>query len=1218
MHFSNTERQCSLKLRAVSAVLALMILLSMLFVGNAVSIKAKADTTGQTFYVAFYDPTSTDPNNNNWWDKDSEVGVWTWNTQSKKNMYYRLHYVYTHKFKDGNDEKEGRIYSFTANYDFDRFKLLRLWGEDKEFTTLDKATKFDDIVVGNVNVLDYNNNDGAVTSGNIGKRESWEFDLNGWSDTNRCFYLKTTKEYENSNPVYKYDGSGWGALTDAFGSDVKQNASSIYGSGSVIKGGITFPDAAVGYYNEAKQDYEVNNTKLFPVTATFYDYLTDNEMVNGWRTNSDYETSRTYLHRIPYFGWNKYLSGLSETYDWPYPLYFGNITSDYTNDMISVPYGTLRDKHIYSGSVDDVTAHEASAHVAHLRHENRISSYTDDDGLKNFSIFANDSESSKYLLGIQNYGGSVHGLVENELYGDNRDLCMTTNGAKKLISPFFSSNDFTNIVKTEFPMRVVKVPVAQSSETTYIMYEFDSMGMNEDINAKPDIVYFEYENGVPKKINYTNDQGMQMIDAFNALGGNNKDHRGFFPFDTGDGTGAAIAHDYGFGMRLEMEFNLTEDGMVYSTDKDGKFVQTQIPMQFTFEGDDDVWVFVDDKLALDLGGDHGNAKGSISFALNGKHDQNDPQSGPYSYVDYGAVLLKDTPVYGQNEYLKNDNKTDYFKDRIFTAADDFKTVDGNKVYNNAKKHTITVFYMERGLVESNLHLGFSVSPAPEIPDNYVTVEKKVDYSGIDQSVIGRVENYYNTNKDLFSFKTSDTVTEETKALGDGEFVEYKNKFEDGKKITVTESVADKDKYTYDTSYTVVDDFRKDIDKASAADYTVVSGKSGSSVSFDLATASTSSDKYNDFTVTAVNKVKLGSVGIKKEVPNSASDNSAFDFDYFVQLPGETSYPDKKDGTVTCVANSGEAKMLNLPVGSKVKFVEKMTDAQKSVYTADKAEVELTVGSKAAVETVKNTINSDKAVINAQKLLDGKASSVQFDFALTKVANGAKTEEVLTAKNGKNGAVSFTLENLQLKEKYTYVLEETSKSNDDYTCDTKKYLVEVDANADPISVKYYAVNGELEKGDEVAAADVTFKNTSKEKFGDVKVIKTGKDGKPLPDATIALAKAVKNGDAWEPAEDAKVQTDRTDENGEIMFTHLTPGDYVVYETQSASGHELLGEYVYVSVTENGVSTVEISDPDTRRMPRTGGIGALVMIPIGIALIALGIYILRPSKSKKKDT
>ena len=89
---------------------------------------------------------------------------------------------------------------------------------------------------------------------------------------------------------------------------------------------------------------------------------------------------------------------------------------------------------------------------------------------------------------------------------------------------------------------------------------------------------------------------------------------GFFPFNSGASENQASTYNYGFGAKLQFQFTLTSDGTV----KDDN--NNNIPIKFFFSGDDDVWVYIDGELALDVGGDHGKASGLLEFGAdeNGK------------------------------------------------------------------------------------------------------------------------------------------------------------------------------------------------------------------------------------------------------------------------------------------------------------------------------------------------------------------------------------------------------------------------------------------------------------------------------------------------------------------------------------------------------------------------------------------------------------------------
>lgn len=148
-----------------------------------------------------------------------------------------------------------------------------------------------------------------------------------------------------------------------------------------------------------------------------------------------------------------------------------------------------------------------------------------------------------------------------------------------------------------------------------------------------------------------------------------------------------------------MKFKLAKDGKV--TDSEGK----DVPIEFKFSGDDDVWVFIDGHLVLDIGGGHGVVNGTINF-------QNIDNKGPYAEVS----SVKDS-----NENKVNPNVKKYFKE-ISGYEDIMKNYD-------TKEHTLTMFYMERGLWESNMKITFN------FPDeNEFQVEKNVDTTAVNKEI----------------------------------------------------------------------------------------------------------------------------------------------------------------------------------------------------------------------------------------------------------------------------------------------------------------------------------------------------------------------------------------------------------------------------------------------------------------------------------------------------
>ena len=205
----------------------------------------------------------------------------------------------------------------------------------------------------------------------------------------------------------------------------------------------------------------------------------------------------------------------------------------------------------------------------------------------------------------------------------------------------------------------VKYWVFDSSKTTLLMRQDSATG--------------EYHLQDPGKL-YENCTNLNSSSA-------PQDKHGFFPFNEGSASKSANTYNYGFGAKLEFNFRLTEDGKV--TDKNGN----KVPIEFNFSGDDDVWVFIDGKLALDVGGAHSPATGKLDFST----------------------------------------LTATVSDVKASAGDGSPTKETKFTLNGKKtaEHTLTMFYMERGMWESNMKVTFN------FPDeNQLQVEKQVDTTDV--------------------------------------------------------------------------------------------------------------------------------------------------------------------------------------------------------------------------------------------------------------------------------------------------------------------------------------------------------------------------------------------------------------------------------------------------------------------------------------------------------
>lgn len=188
---------------------------------------------------------------------------------------------------------------------------------------------------------------------------------------------------------------------------------------------------------------------------------------------------------------------------------------------------------------------------------------------------------------------------------------------------------------------------------------------------------------------------------------------GYFPFNETATAGWASTYNYGFGTKLQMDFTLTDDGKVETNvEKDGKKEKTSI--KFFFSGDDDVWVFIDGKLALDVGGAHGEVSGLLEFGESKKDKNKNSVTAYVSKVKTGGTSGSDQ----DGEIVKT---VKYNGEDINFCAKGTTLDDLDK----GQKHTLTMYYMERGMWESNMAVAFN------FPDNNeLQVQKEVELKNV--------------------------------------------------------------------------------------------------------------------------------------------------------------------------------------------------------------------------------------------------------------------------------------------------------------------------------------------------------------------------------------------------------------------------------------------------------------------------------------------------------
>lgn len=803
-------------------------------------------------------------------------------------------------------------------------------------------------------------------------------------------------------------------------------------------------------------------------------------------------------------------------------------------------------------------------------------------GLNNFSVGANVALEEKTTTeGKCFYGAAAQGLVGDKLV----DGKMVDPEDSNVVLPYFSGeaihpykngSEIDNNKNLSEYYNGLQFPFKQTKDKNgVITYSYDS--------GKDYAVYYNFEKNCfyesPEHIkNETTNDGTAPED-------------GFYPLNKPGDPRKAV--NMGFGTEFTIPFTLSKDGKINGQD-----------ITFNFTGDDDVWVFIDDYLVLDMGGAHRMASGTIDFV-----EKNVTVESAFTPDKSTTAAWKDGATRANQTSEKRTKKFTQIKTEGKNTFEDIMADD-------SKVHTLKMFYMERGMFDSNMSVSFNFSPIP----SGLTLSKDVDTKPVNDGLKSVVE-----TKDNFDFTVKDNDTTRTEYTYEKDYNgtgTERNTTTDG----VVEGLAD-NVYAKNFEYTEADDNGNKgliigtgftITETENSNYNtrwfvtdISTGKTtnrgdGLVSTFKLGDVSSGLTKVN-YNVNFVNTPKVGTVNITKawdgDVPDTLK-NTEFPFKVEVDLDGEadeygySAYPleytvDGNDYVTDANGNftlkSGQtAAFEGIPTGAKVKVTEtKTTDGKSWVVSGQefKESAAVTDGSN-EILTITNatmTIPSDKVIyVEAGKDTFYKPANVETGYTVSNTSdgltytdkgfNGAEPNKSYTANytgSNSDGAIvngTITVLTYQATDK-VYVFDYGLESN----------IAETNANGDGLfqGGKFY---NEEAKGDMATSAKLGTITPAKENTqttissgSNIAIDSVGKADGAVTFKPIAFMDKVEN--YKYTANIAKVSTELDDTNPETGTTvHGTiktmPANVVYYEDNFNATNENDDSSVKIVYTNSG--------------------------------------------------
>lgn len=604
----------------------------------------------------------------------------------------------------------------------------------------------------------------------------------------------------------------------------------------------------------------------------------------------------------------------------------------------------------------------------------------------------------------------AQGIVGKNLDDGNLITSYTNENGDPVKVPFFNEDAYPNQSKYMRFYNNLQFPFTKTTNDKGVStYSFDS--------AK-NTVYYDYDN---KKIVRNDDLKIHDASKENSIG--------YFPFNSTDPNPSAKGNlNYGFGTQFTIPFTVTETGK----NVDGS------DMEFNFTGDDDVWVYIDGALVLDMGGAHNKAEGKINFAT---------QEATITTGTSNAKLGNSLTVGGRVPAERNGQSTVKFSN-ITVIKSGSKPVTLDKyMKESGKVHELKMYYMERGMWNSNMSISYSFVPLP----SGLTLSKTLDTTDVNAGLKNAVQgldnfdfkiqtknlrkseaNYSdveNLGYTLYDYddrtfpgqEAKDSTATFSSSYFASDFINTKDKnnssaFYAGTGFQITESIPQGTKLQYDTSKTRWGVYDSITSRAA------IEGGKGAVATFNMGDDTSSEMDVVNRYVNFVNTPKVGSLSVAKKYEGYAPENETFGFTVLVNLTGHDYYDSYKleytgtqNGTTDenghFTLKAGETiTFVGIPAGATYKVVEDKPDAGDT-WEQDTAKCTKLTGTivanttSAAVVTNKTKTTPKNYVIYAEA---GKTVTYAPDgVTITDLTAPITGDKDITTNVNKDGKGEFT-------------------------------------------------------------------------------------------------------------------------------------------------------------------------------------------------------------------